>query len=588
MYAKTLVILLFAAACTGVAWAKLKVQVMVDGVGDDEKKNILAYLDIEQKKDEPEMDPRWLERLHDKAAVQIGEALQPFGYFSSELVEASLVQEGDVWVAHYKVEPGPKTKVGKVDVRVTGAGVDEATSKEDAAKIAEAVAAFPVKSGQLLDGDAYDKGRDALHDLIVSLGYPKARTVTRQVRVDPSRNQADIELVIDTGPKYYMGVLSFEQDMLNQAFLDRYVHVQPGDLYSQETLLELQSDLIETQYFSVVDVQPDFDKAKEYRVPVLVKLKPANRHKLDFGLGYFTDIGPTGSVNWQFRPSNRRGHYIDSLVKLSPVKSVLRFGYWIPVRDPRTDNLVFTAKYVHEDSTSQKRDTYDLVAGYYFLWKRWDTRLFGELKQETFTTGSQPETSTLMLSWGGSMERTQVDDKVRFPTRGNYWFLDLTGSAGVISDTAFLRGHVKTKHFVPLGERARLNLRGELGLAKVAKFEKYPSSSRFYAGGDQSVRGYKYQSLGPLDDEGKVEGGRNVVAASVELDYRFLDDWVAAVFGDAGNAFNDRLEKVYWSGGVGVRWLSPIGAVRVDFAVPGNPDEDADKWRVHFGFGADL
>jgi len=579
MSTKILLLLLICAACATPAWAGIKVKVVLDGGSEEEQKNILAYLDIEQKKNDPEMTLKWLQRLNTKAPQQISNALQPFGYFSAT-VEPSLTQEKDTWVARYQVTPGPVTHIDSIDIQVVGPGAEEA-------KIGAAVAAFPIKEGEVLDGDAYDEGKDALLELIASLGYAKAKSLVHQIRVNPESQQADIELKIDTGEKYYMGQLSFEQDMLNQDFLDRYVHIKPGDVYSQETLLALQSDLVSTQYFSVVDVRPDFDKLDGEKVPVQVKLKPAKRHKLDFGLGYFSDIGPTGTTEWRYRPSNRRGHYMDTLLKLSPVKSLIRFGYWIPVRDPRTDNMVFTAKFVHEDSTSQKRDTFDLLGGYYFLWHGWDTRLYSEMKFETFTTGSQPETSTRMLSWGGSLERTQVKIEP-FPTRGSYWFLDLSGSAGMVSDTAYLRGHIKTRHFIPLSERNRLSIRAELGMAKVSDFTKYASSSRFYAGGDQSVRGYKYQSLGPLDKEDDVAGGRNIATGSIEYNYRFLQDWVAALFVDAGNAFNDEVDRVFWSGGVGIRWLSPVGPVRIDFAVPGNPDDDADKWRVHFGFGADL
>ena len=187
------------------------------------------------------------------------------------------------------------------------------------------------------------------------------------------------------------------------------------------------------------------------------------------------------------------------------------------------------------------------------------------------------------------MDRTRVDDTTRFPTRGNYWFLELMGAPGVISDTAYLRTHIKTKHFFPLGERGRLNLRAELGMAWVDLFEKYPSSLRYYAGGDQSVRGYKYQALGPLDSAGEVAGGKHVLTGTLEYDHRVLEDWVAAAFVDAGNAFDDSLDKVFYSAGVGVRWLSPMGPVRLDFAVPINPDDSDDtSWRIHFGFGAEL
>lgn len=571
---------LFLAMCTGSAWAELKLEVRIDGVGEKELENIKAYLEIEKEKADPELGTQWMKRLHRHAPAQIREALQPFGYFSA-MVKSSLSQGESGWLAHYRVDPGPKTRVAGVNLKVTGDGAGEP-------RIKEALAAFPVKEDEVLDGDAYDKGKEELLEVIADLGYAKARTLVQSIRVNPDLNQATIHLEIDTGPKYFLGPLTFQQEVLNQDFLDRYVHVELGDVYSQESLLSLQSDLIETRYFSLVDINPDFDRAQDYRVPVDVELQAANRHQLEFGLGYFTDIGPTGSVSWLFRPSNRRGHFTDSLLKLSPVKSIASFAYWIPVRDPRTDNLVFTAKYEYEDSTSQQRDTADLLGGYYFLWGGWDTRLFGELKHETFTAGSQPETTTLMLSWGGTLERTQVQKDNPFPTRGNYWQLGLSGSAGVISDTDYLRGHIKTKHLLPLGKRGRLNLRAELGLAEVGDFEKYPSSLRFYAGGDQSVRGYKYQALGPRDDAGEVVGGKNIFTGSVEYDYRFLDQWVAAAFVDAGNAFNDEIDKLFYSGGLGIRWLSPIGPVRLDFAVAGNPDEDMDGWRIHLGFGAEL
>ena len=583
MSAKSLIIILAAlivGLCAGAAWAELKLEVRIDGVDEEELENIKAYLEIEQEKDDPELNTKWLKRLHSHAPTQIREALQPYGYFSTT-VESSLSEEASGWVARYQVEPGPKTHVAEVTLRVTGAGAEEPGIKE-------AIAAFPVKKGDVLDSDVYETGKEKLLEVVAGLGYAKAKTVIHSIRVNPDRNEAIINLEVDTGPKYFMGPLTFEQDVLNQDFLDRYVHIKPGDVYSQEGLLSLQSDLVGTRYFSLVDVKPDFDRVEDLKVPVDVELEAANRHKLEFGLGYYSDIGPTGTVNWRLRPSNRRGHFIDTLIKLSPVKSIARFGYWIPVRDPRTDNMVFTAKYVFEDSTSQKRETAELLGGYYFLWKEWDTRLFGELKQETFTTGSQPETTSLILSWGGTLERTQVKEGDPFPTRGNYWFLDLTGSAGVVSDTAYLRGHVKTKHLVPLGERGRLSLRGELGLAEVSDFEKYPSSSRFYAGGDQSVRGYEYQALGPRDAAGDVVGGKNIFTSSVEYNYRFLDQWVAAAFIDVGNAYNDELDKLFYSGGLGGRWLSPIGAVRLDLGLPGNPDEDMDSWRIHFGFGAEL
>jgi translocation and assembly module TamA len=558
-----------------------KLEVRIDGVSGELLDNVKAYLDIEAKKGDPDLTTGWIRRMHRAAPKEIQKALQPFGYFSVK-VEPSLTEGKAGWLARYRIDLGPKARVREVQLRVTGPGADESEVKA-------AIAAFPVREGEALDMEAYDTGKADLLGLLNRLGYAKAMSPLHQIRVYPGRNEAGIHLDIKTGEKYYLGEVTLRQDLLDPGFLRRYVEVEPGDLYSQANLLSLQSDLVRSQFFSVVDVTPSFKRAEEQRVPVDVDLQPADRHKVDLGLGYYTDIGITGSMQWRWRPLNRFGHSLNSLLKLSQVKSTALLSYWIPVRDPRTDKLAATVRYEHEDSTSQLRDTFDLRGGFYSLRWGWNTSLFTEAKYESFTTGSQPETTSVLISFGGSLERTQVDQESRFPTRGNYWFLELKGSPGIVSDTAYLRANVKTRWFIPLSERGRLNVASEVGAAWVADFDRYPSSLRFYAGGDQSVRGYKYQALGPKDAEGEVAGGKHLVTGSIEYDHRVLEDWVGAVFVDGGNAFDDELDKLFYSAGVGVRWLSPMGPVRLDFAVPINRDEGNDtEWRIHFGFGAEL
>lgn len=557
------------------------IDVRISGVDEAQLENIKAYLTIEEKRDEPELTRRWVTHMHELAPEEIREALQPFGYYAPEIT-SRLRQHGSDWVASYHIVPGELTRVSVVDIRIDGPGRDES-------EVRQAVTAFPLAAGDILNTEHYDTGKEDLLTLLSRLGYARARATTHRIVVDAETGKARIELVIETGPKYYIGRLDIHQDLLAPEFLDRFIHVHSGDVYSQEKLLALQNDLVVSQYFSVVDVNPLFAQAEQHEVPVDVALTPANRHNIDFGLGYFTDIGVTGSARWIYRPINRRGHYTDTLLRLSQKKSTFRASYLVPVRNPVTDRLAFTFKLETEDTDTVERDTADLQAGYFFDWKDWSARVFTDLKHEKFTTGSQPETTTTMLSIGGNIERTWLDDESEFPRSGKHWFLELKGSPGIISDTAYVRSHVKTKYLFPLGQGGRLMMRGELGLAAVQYFPKYPSSLRFYAGGDQSVRGYAYQSLGPLDKYGEVAGGRNIVTGSIEYDHLLVGKWVGAVFADAGNAFNSSLDTLFYSTGVGVRWLSPIGPVRLDLAFPLNGQSvDADTWRIHLGFGADL
>ena len=137
-----------------------------------------------------------------------------------------------------------------------------------------------------------------------------------------------------------------------------------------------------------------------------------------------------------------------------------------------------------------------------------------------------------------------------------------------------------------LGSRGRVILRGEAGVTIASEVTVLPASIRFFAGGDQSVRGYDYKELGPVDENGEVIGGRYLLVGSIEYDHRITDDWSVAAFLDAGNAFDDFDEPLEQGAGFGVRWRSPVGPVRLDIAnaisKPGN------HWRVHFTIGPDL
>ncbi len=135
-----------------------------------------------------------------------------------------------------------------------------------------------------------------------------------------------------------------------------------------------------------------------------------------------------------------------------------------------------------------------------------------------------------------------------------------------------------------MGEKWRLLSRFDLGALTSSSFERVPASLRFYAGGDNSVRGYDYQELGPVSDQGSVVGGQYLMVGSLETDYMFRPDWRLAVFADAGNAFNDFNDSIKTSVGVGVRWQSPVGPIRLDLA---KPISDSG-FRIHFTLGPDL
>ena len=558
----------------------IDVKIEVTGIEGKLLDNVKGYLRLLQKKDDPHFNLQWLKFLHREAPDDIRKALEPFGYFNPE-IHSSLEETGNNrWKATYHVDPGSRVVVTEVDVRITGPGADDPDLRA-------LVDNFPFKKGDYLDQNAYEKAKKRIIKLALSKGYVDAGPTVKQILVNPEDGSAVIRLHVETGPVYYLGEIRMHQDFMDPDLINHYMEdVHTGDIFTNTALLKLQQDLSNTGYFNLVDVEPAFEDARERHVPVDITLSPGDANTLTFGLGYDTEIGANGSMHWHNARLNSYGHTADAWVNLSLKKNTLKGAYWIPARHPKTDRYGIITKFEQEETESTNRHTADLEGGYYFLWKEWSSKVFSEAKFERFRTDGSDWTYTKMLSFGGRLERTEFPKEI-FPRTGWYLYSELRGSPGLISDTSYIREHLRTRVFIPAGSRGRFFLRGRLGLAAVSKYSKYPNSLRFFAGGDESVRGYRWKELGPEDSSGDVIGGRNVISGTLEYNYRVLDKWVGALFADAGNAFNASIDKIYVGTGVGVRWLSPVGSVRLDFAWPVNEDGRGMKlssMKFYFGF----
>ena len=566
----------------GLCLAGVPLDVKVAGVEDELKDNILLYLDIVKKKDEKELSDRWVKSLHKKAPEQINEALQPFGYYNP-VIESSLEKVDGKWIAMYQVSAGEITRVQSVELVWQGEGADHV-------KLQQALKDYPLKEGDVLLHDQHEVGKGALLDDAFSVGFAKAEIIKSQVVVDRKKNSATISIVADTGSLYYFGEVSFKQDFLDPELLNHYNTLEPGEPYSHEALLEFQQNIIASNYAREVTLDPGFDSAENDKVPLDVIMRPIVPHKFSFGIGYETDIGPRGSVRWTDRLINSYGHHSEVYLKLASKERILSGEYYIPIRNPVTDRWVNALRYEYEETPTTISDTF-LVETAAVRRNLDDTRfykLFIDYSWESFTIGNDPSTETLLLIFGGTSRFSAIDEDM-FPQWGYLVYSDLRGSSdSLLSDTSFTRLHLKGRYLFGFGENGRLDIRGEVGATWVDDFDLYPSSLRFFAGGDSSVRGYEYQSLGPENDEGIVVGGKHLLVASVEYDHRVSEKWVIAGFVDAGDAYNNKPDSLYAGAGVGVRWLAPFGALRVDFAWPVSAHAEDSDLMIHIGFGATL
>ncbi len=552
----------------------------ISGVKDELKDNIQAYLGIASiaNEDKNKAKEAEIRRLHLRAPAEIQSALQPFGYYDAS-VTSSLTKKAKVWQARYKIDKGPVTRLDKVNIQIEGEGKDQARIKR-LVKIAN------IKPGQNLQHEKYKTLKSGLLDTAYGMGYLDAKFKRSRIGVRPEKLLADIELVFDTGPRYFFGDITIEQDILRPDFVDKFVQVKSNEPFETQRLIDLQLDLSDSDYFRQVELNAEKDKARDNHVPVTVRARAGKSQKYEASVGYGTDTGPRLGLSTLFRRVNRRGHQWRNDLRLSAVKSTLASQYKIPVGDVASEFLDFTANADQRYINDVEATNYGI--GSSLNQNRWGgrRRLSLAFEHESWAFGDLNRRSATHLIPAINYNRKVADDPL-FTRRGYSVNLTLLGSAeNVLADTTFIQAHVSGRAVLPLGAKGRFLLRAEYGATETDDFIDLPPSKRFFAGGAGSVRGYGYEEISPRDAQRNLIGGQYIATASVEADYLFWGNFGLAVFYDVGNVADDPNMDLLAGAGIGFRYRSPVGMIRLDLA---HPFDDPDSsFAFHISIGPDL
>ena len=573
-----LLLVFFLFALCNPAMAKLNVDVKIEGVKGELKKNVQKLLSVEQQKNAPEFDENTLQALYKQAPGEIINALAPFGYYTPD-VKSSLIKKDDKWTATFNINPGPPVIVSELNFQLTGEGKDLKAFRDIEDK-------FSLKKGSILDQRVYEAAKKELQETAAGEGFFKADITEHRIEVFPDKHQARIFLHFDTGPQFKFGKLTYKQKFLSQKLLDRFVFFRQGEPFKVEKILGLQSALTQTGYFEDVQVTPRQNEATGLEVPVDVILTPAKRYKLTLGAGYGTDTGIRGSLDLMDNWINRRGHKAELTLSASQLSRNATAKYIVPGANPATDHLDYTAGFQTIQTNTYKAET--IIAGVSYnrqLSKFWTQTLFLNFQREHFNVGTETANSRLIIL-GGTWTYRQVQEE-RFYGEGFRFIGTVRGAQRLfLSDDDFAQMLLQPKFIQGIGHTARVILRADAGATAVTNFDKFPATLRFFAGGDNSIRGYSYQTLGPSDNLGNTIGGKFLLVTSAEYEHKIYGKWSAAVFYDGGNAFNNIPFHWYSGLGTGVRWLSPLGPIRVDFAW--EAFEPGPRFHVHIIIGPEL
>jgi translocation and assembly module TamA len=554
------------------------VTVTIKGLEEQMLESARANLELKQY-EERDVSAAQARRLFDRGKDQIVRSLEPFGFYNPT-VEGRLERpEPGKFHAIFEVKVGDPVIVQESSIEVA----PEATAL---APVTQAVQRFQPKHGERLDHAQYERSKDLIMAALANDGFLSAQMVRHKVSVVRSANTADIDLAWDVGPRYRLGELRFSPAQFPDSFLQKYKLWQDGEYYSADKLLALQQSLVDADYFTSVAVAPDLEHAANGEVPIDVMLIPAKRNLYTANLYFSTDSGPGTKLAVQRRWLNQRGHKLGGQVEYSSRLQEIATTYQIPQPGPRPRNYTFGAGY-RDETTDTSRSRMARLAGTQVA-QRWKgfTRTMGlQYLNGDFEIADELGKTSLLYA-DGLLTRKQAND-IYFPTQGYSLLYGLRfGFKELLSDASFTQVRAEAKWLTRVADDSRVILRAALGAMIVDDFDALPPELRFFAGGDRSIRGFDYQAIGETNASGGVIGGEYLVAGSVEFEHFFLRNWGAAVFVDAGDAFKSRF-NMNVGAGIGLRWKSPIGMVRVDVARP-VVTELAGSWRLHLIIGPDL
>ncbi|PYC02078.1 hypothetical protein DMX09_18875 [Pseudomonas protegens] len=564
--------LLLFTSCAALAQSELDVR--VKPANDELKANVEGYIGGVGDRDEEA-----LLRFSRGAEEQAKKAAQALGYYQPRI--ESEVRGGEKPRLLLRIDPGEPVHLRNVTIRVEGPAASLKSFRTPDSD--------QLKPGAVLNHGRYEDAKRLIQNQASRYGFFSGRFTRQQLSVDPLAGVADIELVYDSGPRYALGKVSFTGDSLfDEDLLRRMVPFKNGAPYDSELIAELNQALQSSGYFEGVRVDAAPTAAEHEVIPVAVLLETRKPRTMGLGLGYSTDVGPRVKANWTRHWVNPQGHSYGWEAEVSAPRQNVGLWYDIPLDPPLTDKLRFAGGYQNEEISGTDTLSKLLTVGpewHSKLPSGWQRVVSLKYQREEYRLGDDSGLSNLLMP-GLTYSYLRSDNRIDPHNGYRIQFDTKLAKEGVGSDTNLLYGTVLLKGLTTAWDNHRFLGRVQFGGSATNGYKSIPPSLRFFAGGDQSVRGYDYQTLSPKNSEGDRIGGRYMVAGSVEYQYSIAEKWRIATFVDQGNSFNKlELPNLKTGVGVGLRWVSPVGPIRVDLAHAMNDDGGI---RLHFSMGPEL
>ena len=523
-----------------------------------------------------EMSRERLERLATEAVREAREVAATEGYFSAQ-VRTSIDDSTSPWTVTLSVLPGERTEVAEVDIRFRGPAASDEAARELRERVRDT---WTLRRGRPFRQADWEQAKRGAVQTLSAWRYAAAQIGESRALVDPAAREARLSVVIDSGPPFRFGAVRVRGNRrYADAVIENLSPVRPGDIYDRDRLLLYQRRLLETGYFASVQAELETDPRGASAAPVRISVIEAPSQHVEAGIGYSTDAGAQLELRYSNQDSFDEAWRFRSELHLDEKIRRLQLDLDAPPQPGARWNSIFARA---RDTDIQNEITRELAAGvaHNFGRELAPSALIvsGHLEEQRLAGGPFDNRQAIYFGYRRTFRRT--DDFVA-PRAGYLGTVEIGGAPPELSTQEFLRAIASASLFVPLGRRSDLLLRGQAGGIVAAERAGIPTSFLFRTGGDQTIRGYAFESIG-LRRGDAVVGGRRLVVGSVEVTRWLSDAWGVAGFVDAGDAWDEGTPFSLAVGvGIGARFRTPIGPIRADLAY----GEQTGAFRLHFSVG---
>ncbi|OED35326.1 hypothetical protein AB833_30650 [Chromatiales bacterium (ex Bugula neritina AB1)] len=558
-------------AASGNSTFKNFLNVNVTGISSGLQNQVQSFVTIPDRIDRADIE-NYIELLKSDAE----KSLQPLGYYNAK-ARATHTSNKISTRIELRIDAGKPVRITHIHLSIEGS----ATTDPDFKKTLQAL---PIKRGAIFNHGNYERSKDLLSSRAQSLGYFQADFKRSQVLVRQKKHAAEVFLVFNSGERYNISTVTYNTTLFKKPFLKRWQPFEQNVPYRASHVRQLTENLQNSGYFKHVRVKPLLNQADGNEIPLQVDLQPSSENVVSLGIGYATDSGPRVKGNWLRPHTNRHGHILETSASVSLWRKELTAGYRVPhLNSPATGRYTFDIGLSNQrtDDTFSQLRTMD-IGDHRTMGNGWTRDFFLRWENERFRIGDQKSTINLLLP-GIGVSRSKSSGSL-LPDKGtSYSFSLLAGSKKLLSDLSMIRVTGSAKLLNSWHVRHYLIARADAGFLITPSFSMVPTSHRFFAGGDNSVRGFSFQSISPVNSDNELIGGQFLTTASLEYNYYFRKNWAVALFADTGRAFIDADERYRLGIGTGIRWISPLGPLRIDLGY--GVTEASRPLRLHLAIG---